>query len=521
MTPDQETQHAITRRELLWRSVAGGAALSASGWLFELPGDALAASLPKRGGTLRVGTLGGTTHTLDPHAVVGGNLDIIRNKNVFSRLTDPGRRGEVVLMLAESIEPNRIADAWVVRLRPDVVFHDGSPLTPEDVIYTFQRILNPKLGLDSGTLSMVDPKGFKKLDKRTLRIKLKYPYSDFPAQVGTRQAGILKAGTKSFKKLNGTGAFMLKSSEPGRRAALVANRNYFEQGKPYLERLELINVLDATARVNGLRSGQLDAIDWVNAAQVRALRSDRGVRLVLSDTSAWGGIVMNFQVSPFNDVRVRQALRLLSDRQQIVNSVYDGYASLGNDLFGRFDPLYPSSLPQRKYDPEKAKFLLKQAGQENVKLTLQTGEAAAGMVGEALVFAQTAKAGGVSITIDKVDADTYWDLQGKRAFASSWWGGRRLFTQWLLGYDFEAPYNECHDTNKRAQALMRQAMRTVDVKKRKELAFEAQKQLWETGGLIISAYAKFIDAHRNKVRGFRPDVNYPLNGYVFTDVYLA
>jgi peptide/nickel transport system substrate-binding protein len=513
----------LTRQQLLATGAAGGLAFAAWG---EAGSFAFAAT-PKKGGTLQVGLVGGSaaTEQLDPNTSTVNSLDLARHQNVFSKLADFDRNGKVFPQLAASFEPNKNATLWTIKLKQGVTWHDGSPFTADDVVYSLQRVLDPANKLDSasGNITMIDPAKIKKVDATTLTIGLKQPWSDLPTQLGQRYLAIIKNGTKTFTAdtLVGTGPFKLTGWTPGTQTTLTANPNYFESGKPYLATVVLNGIDDPTARLNALQSGQVQAIEFVDPSQVKVLKASSSLVPLISSGGGWTPMVMNTKVGPFRDVRVRQAIKLLADRTKLVKVAEQGYAQVGNDLFAIHDPLYNSHIGRRKYDPEKAKSLLKKAGQSDLKVTLDSSQATPDMLSSALLFAQSAKAGGVKVSVKKHPVDSFWsNVYGKSAFTHSSWGYRPFFPQWLQSYQ---AFNkeETNWTNARANKLVQQAVATVDLAKRTELAHEAQAIEWNQGGYVIWGFQQRLDGLSKNVQGLLASPINPLGWYGFKDAWLS
>src|SRR5262249_1182692 len=160
----------------------------------------------------------------------------------------------------------------------------------------------------------------------------------------------------------GTGPFKYKSFEPGRESVMERFENYYDPaGKAKADTLTLLDLPDESARYNALLGGQVDLIENVPLAQFEGLKSNSKFVVSSVPTAEWNPIYFRVDLPPFNDVRVRQALRLSIDRQQILDSVFFGQARIGNDVFGRDDPDRDNSLV-RHQDIEQAKSLLQQAG---------------------------------------------------------------------------------------------------------------------------------------------------------------
>ena len=168
----------------------------------------------------------------------------------------------------------------------------------------------------------------------------------------------------------------------------------------------MIEFADDTARINALNSGQIQAMSQLPKSQAKVIEATSGLGLLNAETGAWRPFTMRIDVKPFSDVRVRQAFRLIVDRQQMIDQAYSGLGALANDMYARYDPGTPQTSPQRAQDIEQAKSLLKQAGYDNnltVELTTSDGALGGDEVAAAQVFAEQAKAAGVTVNIKKTD----------------------------------------------------------------------------------------------------------------------
>ena len=203
----------------------------------------------------------------------------------------------------------------------------------------------------------------------------------------------------------------------------VRNENYWEHPKPYVDSVTIIDLTDDSARVNALVSGAVDAIDSVPYALLPSVQANPNLHALVSQTGNWYPLTMRVDQPPFNDPRVRQAMRLLIDRNQMLSDAYGGHARMGNDLFAIDDPLYDHSIPQRQQDIEQAKSLLKQAGHgDGLTVNLVTAPIENGVVQSSVVFAQQAKAAGVNVNLTKLDTTTFYNNQYmQRTFSVDWW----------------------------------------------------------------------------------------------------
>ena len=530
MSGPLDLDRRISRRSLLRTAAVGAAAigsmplLSACGGSQETnTGGASQAGTPRRGGSLRVGIVGGgAKDTLDAHVPVS-HPDEARVFALYDSLLvrDPGYR--IRPALAESLTPSADARTWTLKLRQGVTFHSGKPLTVDDVIFSFQRILDPKNPKSQATaLSIIDLGNLKKVDDHTLQIALKSPSVILDDYLTNYAAGIVPAGYDPAKPV-GTGPFKFQSFAPGQQSVFARNENYWQSQQPYADQLTLIDFPDDTARVNALLSGQVDVIDQVPLGQVAVIKANPELRLLESETGAWIPFTMRVDAAPFSDVRVRQALRLLVDRQQMVDQVLSGHGRIGNDLYAPFDPMFAKDLPQRQHDPDQAKSLLSQAGHSDLRIELVTSEVAAGTVEAAQVFAKQAQAAGVTVSLRKVDPGVFYgDNYLKWDFAQDFWFTRNYLPQTAQGSLPTSPYNETHWKDPTFIDLVTRAGATVDEAKRRQLLHDAQKIEYDSGGYIIWSFTNQVDAYSSKVNGLVPDKSgIPLTSYGFRHMWLS
>jgi peptide/nickel transport system substrate-binding protein len=507
-----ERIRGLTREELLRRAAVGGAVVLAGGALTSAAEAALRAG-PKRGGTFRIGVSGGSAK------------DFIDGQNIVTR-PDQARivtGWETLLVfdsqfklkfdgLAEEISAKR-ADVWTIRVRDGIEFHNGKTLGAEDVIYSLRRLIDPKLKLFGGAaLSSVDGNRIKKLDKRTVRLTLKQKDVTILDALGQYIAGIVPVGYSpgAIGKANpnvGTGPYKLQSFTPGQQSVHVRNPNYWRSGQPYFDKVVIIDFPDDTARVNALLSGQVDAITDVPPAQVAVVNGHSGTKVLESPSAAWTPIIMRVDAPPFTDVRVRQAMRLIANRPQMIAQALSGHGRIGNDLYAPFDEAFAKDLPQRHQDIEKAKSLLKAAGKSDLTVDLQSTNGALGMNEGAQVFAQQAKAAGVTVNVKILDSGAFYsDQYLKWPFSTDFWGSRNYLSQVAAGSLPSSPYNESHwpDTaDQKFLSLYKQALGTVDKKKRTQILHDMQKLEYDNGGYLIWGFSTLLDGYSTKVQGVK------------------
>jgi peptide/nickel transport system substrate-binding protein len=517
---------SLSRRKFIAGGVAvvGGLALGADALasvrVRDLAQTRETAAAPKRGGTLTVGSIGSTDDSLDPNKELS-NMDLQRNFNFYDTLTYfPHDKFDLQMGLAESIELSAGATVATVRLRKGVEWHNGKPLTADDLIYSINRIIAPNAP-HAGLLHTINGKALKKLDAQTVQIGLTQPDSIFPERWYVPQLSILPSGFDPTKPV-GTGPFMFQSFTPGQRSVFVRNPNYWLSGQPYLDELVIIDLTDPTAQINALLSGQVDAIDSVPLNETAAISSRSNLKLLDANGGYFQPIVMRVDQKPFTDNRVREAFRLMVDRPGMVQQAYNGQASIGNDMPSHGDPAYPT-MPQRQQDIAKAKSLLQAAGQSNLNLTMTTANEDYGLVSGAEVFAQNAKLAGVTINISVLQPSVWDPKFAQWPFTQGYWGNKPFGIMYSLLYSPTGIFNETHFNDPEGNKIFADALKDTNPATRNEKFIELEKILYERGGHIIHSFRQTVDAYSSKFTGFTPDLStgWSLGQYRYKEVSLA
>jgi peptide/nickel transport system substrate-binding protein len=528
---DNSVGRPLTRRGFLFTAGGvAGVALGGSALLAACSTDSTgsapapgATGKPKRGGTLRVALLGGSSaDTLHANNTVS-NVDLARVSQLYDTLLTYGHdMKQIEFGLLTEAEPSADATTWTLKLREGVEFHNGKPLTPEDLVYTFEQILDPKSPLPpAARISAMDVANIKILDKNTLQVPFKVPYVQFRdvlADGGSAGIRVVPTGYDAGKPV-GTGAFQFESFRPGTESVFTRFDNYWREGEPYLDQVVMTNVQDDTARVNALISGQVDALDFFPVAQAATLERQPKLALLNSPSGGWNPITMNMAMAPFNDVRVRQAFRLMVDRQQMVDQARNGYGEIANDIFSRYDPAYNSQLPQRAQDIDQAKSLLRAAGHENLTVEFVAKD----QFQQPESFAAQAAAAGVTVKIRKVDSATYFSRYFKNtALSQLSWATRNYLPMVADILLPTSPYDATHWKHEKWLQLVREASKTVDDEKRNRLIAGAQEIEWQEGTNIIWGWNNTVGAYNKKVHGFVQDNSgIALGGWRLRELWLS
>ena len=513
--PDEGCGGGLSRREFLERSIGAGAALVVPGLLAAGASGAnprpSAGGNPRRGGHLTVALNdGGATDTLSPWNEPFYS-SAARNKQVYERLYTWDATGRPMPELAVSAEPKK-PTVWRIKLRSGVTFHNGKTLTADDVLYSIRYVAHPKNNAEArGRIAAIDAAASRVVSPTELELHLKRPIGDVPGVLLADKAlWIVPAGTTDFSKPVGTGPFVFRSWQAGVRALYARNPNYWGIGSgggpPWVDSLEFQTIVDDTARLNALLAGQVQEMLFISLVDARAQMSNSAVRLIRTPQPNGDAIYMEIDSRDFRDIRVRHALKLALDREEMVKNILIGFGSVGNDLWGKGLPSYNAHIPQRSHDPQRAASLLKQAGVGRLRLTLPAAEAGPGMFESAIVFKQQAAAAGVDVTLRKIDAGTYFsnNLYLKTPFYETTnVDSFEATTEDLLLPN--SPYNETHWYDKRWATEFFKAQAIVDIDRRNAAYKALQEPLWDRGGYVIWGFFETLDATSPKVQGIVPN----------------
>lgn len=500
--------HQLSRRDIL--KVAGGVTVAASTGLLaacasgprqrETPAGEVGP--PRKGGTLTVGQVGfGSAENMNL-SFAGSGVDILRQCLIREGLWQ--YRGDtfgVQNTLAESHRLSADGRTLTLRLRAGVVWHNGRQFTANDVIWTIQQWRDsPSTKVISG---LVDYTRLTKIDELTVQVGLNMAVADFPGiAAASWNTYVIQDGT-SYDDPNcvGTGPFMLASFQPG-TAKFTANRNYWDEG-PYLDGI----VSDSSfrsdqARLYALRAGKIDVMPLLPFALARAAGN---AKVMTSACPGFLAVAFRIDQPPFNDPRVIEAMKLLINRETVVNSVYAGHAEIGNDLPMKGAPYYASDL-KRPYDPDKATSLLKAAGAEDIQASIVSSNFYPGASELATVYAQAATEIGLDVTVDQIDTSQFWSPNGANGYLSrtagiNSWNPSTLSAVYLLGFNSAAPYSDTHWGSPSDDALLFDAIAEQDTSKAEQKWHAVQEAQFHRGGYIIPAHQNYVDAVGPHVQG--------------------
>ena len=510
----------LTRRQLLRYSGLAAAAVAGGNLLAACGGDSGGGEEggPQNTGGILVhgATGGGAKDTIDPHQPVT-NPDIARVSNLFEPLLFWDNNYELAPALAESVESSTDGRTWTIKLREGVTFHNGKDVTGEDVLFSIRRVADPAKPLPAGgQLSQIlDFESSKADDATTVTLVLKKPYAILDFLLAEYTLGIIPTDFDIANPV-GTGAFSFQSFDPGQTSSFVKYADYWAE-PAFVDELTIQDFADDNAKVNALLAGQVQTVDNLPYNLIDSVKSQGGGALI-SDTGAWVPFTMRVDSAPFSDVRVRQAMRLIVDRNQMIEQTLSGYGSLGNDLYAPFDAAYASDLPQREQDIDQARSLLQQAGQEGLQVELFTGDDIGSVApASANLFVEQAKQAGVDVKLTK-KTPFYSDDYLSYPFAQDFWNTRQYIPQAAVCAMPGAAFNETHWDNPKFTDLINSAASELDEGKRTTLLQDAQQLEYDEGGYIIWGFRQQVDGYASTVQGLEPSRYLPLGSYKFQKV---
>jgi len=501
------------RRDLMrWLTAAGLGAVAANGIL--LRAETAYADTPKSGGKIRVATQSASTaDTLDP---VRGALttDYARAFMFYNGLTRLDGKLAPQPELAESFT-SEDAKTWSFKLRSGVTFHDGSKLTPADVVYSFNRVKDPKTGSTARALA-TQMTEIAADGPDAVRIVLSTPNADLPVILGTPHFMITKDGTTDFTKGNGTGPYVVKEFSPGVRSVATRNPNYWKPGKPYLDEIELFSIQDETARVNAMLAGDIQVAAQIGPRVLRRIKASPGFAVFETPSGNYNDFIFRQDADPTKNQDLVMAIKYLFDREQMKNALG---GVIGNDQ--PIDPsnrYFDASLPQRPYDPEKAKFHFQKSGLGATALPLyvMSGDS---MSDQAVILQQSALGIGMNIDIQRMPKDGYWsNVWMKHPFTVGNINPRpsadSLFT---LFFKSDSVWNESAWKNDSFDKLLIEARGETDDAKRKAMYGEMQKLVSDQGGIGLPLFSSFYDAHTAKLKGLSQVPTGGMMGFGFAE----
>ena len=430
-------------------------------------------------------------------------------------------------------------DTWTFAVRQGVRWHDGSPLTVDDVVATFDRLTDPDV--NSAALSafrgILSNGNIEKVDEETVTFHLDRGFVDFPYLVSAFNYNSIilpedyEIGQFTQGQI-GTGPFILEQYVPNERATFVRNPNYWDAGLPYMDAVEIKYFDDTAPIVLALQAGEIDVFPLTPYQGSQALFEDPNIAVLESSSSGYHAVHLRTDVPPFDNKAVRQAVATCFDRPGLVQGLFGGRAEVGNDH--AFAPIYPaaaqatSDVPQRQQDYALAKQLLADAGHEggiDVELdTLQFIE----LPQYAQFIQQQCEPAGIGVTLNIQDQAAYYGTGTNQPwlvvpFGIVAWAARGSASQTIApAYlctsvpaddlsNSGGAWNSAHWCNDRFDQLVFDFDRELDEQRRMEIAVEAARIQNDEVPAVIAYWVKEQRTTRNNVHGLAAGPSFHLD----------
>lgn len=496
-----------SRREVMGWLMAAGATVTAAGSIVTGATEALAAT-PKKGGSVRFAwDLHGPSDTLDP-ILFTSSLDYGRGRIIYNNLCRFNEDLTVGPELATEWEANADATEWTFKIRQGVEWHDGSPFTADDVVYSMMRHVGED-SLSKAKVLVATVKEWVKVDDTTVKATLSKPNAELPIILGTFHFKIIKDGTTDFQNPVGTGPFTLTEFKPGVRSVHERNDNYWNDAHegPYLEHIEAFGITDSVARVNALINGDIQMMGNLDPKALGQIESADNVEAMAVASGRFPCISMMCDREPGNNIDFRTGMKHLQRRDRVLKVVQKGMGSIGNDQ--PIGPAYgagwcqeandPNTFP---YDPDKAKFHLEKSGHTGAEV--HVAEIFPGMTDICLMLQRECAKIGFDLQIKKVPNDGYWGaIWMKQPMNVVNWNMRpSAHIMLTLTNRSDAPWNDARWKSERMDQLLDMAAGELDADKRKEMMCEAQGLCARESGNLIATHAAYLDAKAKNLHGF-------------------
>ena len=487
-----------SRRDVLKLMAVTGVSLATAQNLLATGGRAMAMT-PKKGGSLRMSSnLHGPDDRLDP-VIFTSTIDYTRGRATYNSLTqfndDLTTRGD----LAETVEPNADASEWNFKLRKGVEWHDGSPFTADDVVYSMNRHMgDDSVSVIKSVLASIQE--WKKMGSHEVKCILNTPNADLPKLLGLFQSKIIKNGTTGDGI--GTGPYKMDVFEPGVKSEHSRNENYFREGA-WLDGMEITAITDPVARVNALIAGDVQMATQFDPKAFRQVETAEGVTLLSTPAALQLGICILKNAAPGENDDFVKGMQYIQDRERIVKRILKGKGTLGNDtpVSIAHGPDYCSELPQREFDPDKAKHHFEKSGYKTAELYV--APVTSGIEDVCLLAQANCAKIGFDLKLKKVPTDGYWGAVWMREPLNvvTWNMRPTAQSQMAIQFGPGAAWNDTYWNNERMGELLQAVLSQTDPVKRHDMMCEMQTLIHNGSGMVIPAFSNINDAIADNVMG--------------------
>jgi peptide/nickel transport system substrate-binding protein len=503
------------------RSVLQGGAALATGLLLPAGMTSRAfAQTSKKGGHFKLAQRGGSTADVRDVRKWLNTTQYMGLSAVNEFLTEITNEGKVVPRLATEWDSPDGGKSWVFKLRKDVVFTNGKTVDADDVVASWNYHKGPES--TSGAKPFADLATPRSDGKNTVIFELENASAVFPSITAYYMIPIFPAKDGELISAESditAGPYKLESFDPGVRVIITRNENYWNKDVGHFDSSEILVMPDVNARNSALLTGGVHAVisPGFQTAKMMAA-SNKDVRVLNTPSKQYYDFAMRCDSAPFNDNNLRMALKHGIDRQAILDRVLAGYGTIANDqpissVYPYFDP----TIEQRAYDPDKAKYYLKQAGMDSFTMDVHCSDVVwQGAIESGTLYSEAARPAGINLNVVRVPNDSFWANTWKKVpfFTSIWYGKTTEDEVLSQTYSPDSSYNDAAWKNERFSKLHLEARKEFDEAKRAEMYSEIQHIIRDDGGHVIPAFVNWVDAVRNEVgTPEKIDGGYPADGY--------
>ena len=475
-----------------------------------------------RGGTLRIGMK--VLDVASPHTISRTSASNIC-RQVMDYLTKTGHDNITRPYLLESWTPSDDLRTWTLHLRDGITWHNGRALTADDVVWNLKRVLDPEtgsseLGLMKGYMldayeedgatktRLWDANAIELVDSRTVRLNCKVPQLAVPEHLFHYPLLMLdpEEGGRFEPGANGTGAFELVDHQVGRKSVLKARADHWGAG-PFVDTLEFVDLGDdPTGEINAMTSHELDGIDIVDILQLEAFELMPHLNIYEAQTASTAVVRGKVTMKPFDDPRVRLALRLAIGCR-LIQSLVHGDRGLPAEHH-HVCPIHPeyAELPFMDRDVTAAKRHLAEAGYPD---GIDLGEidcltTPSWQFNAVQAMVEQWKDAGIRVKINLMPSADYWKIWDKTRFGFTEWSHRPLGVMALgLGYRSGVPWNESGYANPAFDRLLTEAEGILDPDERRVVMAKIEKIMQEDGPIVQPLWRSEVSVMDKRVKGFR------------------
>ncbi|TPW25929.1 ABC transporter substrate-binding protein [Pararhizobium mangrovi] len=520
---EEKVRHGrLSRRDFLGCAAALGVGAGLASTRFAAAAET---AMPKKGGVLKAGLSGGqSTDTLDP-ALDQNKVPFTFARNWGEFLVTQKPDGSLKNLIAEEFDSSPDATRWTMKIRKGVEFHNGKTVTPQDVAATLER--HSDKNSKSGAYGILKDIDTIKVDGDTVVLTLKTPNAELPYLMTDYHILIQPNGGKDDPNAGiSAGPYRIVSHQPGVHYVGERFENYWAGDElGHADRIEVLVVNDDTARMTALQSGKVDMINAVAPRIVSFIERIKGVKLQNVSGKGFYPFNMFCDTAPFDNNDLRMALKLATDRKQMLDTVLRGYGDIGNDfpINGAY-ALFPDDIPQREFDPDQAKHYYKKSGYDGSIVLRASDVAFPGALDAAQLFQQSCAQAGIKIDVHREPSDGYWSsVWNSKPFCESYWGGRPtqdlMYTTAMYS---GADWNDTNFHNEKFDKMLLEARGELDESKRKAIYHDMALLVRDKGGEIVPFFNQLLDATGSKVAGYTPSpIGELMNGYALAACWVA